>query len=75
VDGQGSALKPGKGPIDMCEAGEAVGILAATAITEPAYQMKLDSPHNVGAKAIGPLDLIKVSGFRNIIRSMQKRCF
>ncbi|KAG0566378.1 hypothetical protein KC19_7G059400 [Ceratodon purpureus] len=57
MDGHDSANRP----IGICEAGEAVGILAATAITEPAYQMKLDSPHNVGAKAIGPLDLIKES--------------
>ena len=60
MDAQGNALEAVKGPISLCEAGEPVGILAATAITEPAYQMKLDSPHNVGAKAIGPLDLIKV---------------
>lgn len=72
MDGQGGALKAVKGPIDMCEEGEAVGILAATAITEPAYQLKLDSPHNVGAKAIGPLDLIKVSGFRTTTRLTQK---
>ena len=72
MDGQDSDFKAVKEPIDMCEAGEPVGILAATSIMEPAYQMKLDSPHNVGAKAIGPLDLIKVSSFRKVTPSMQK---
>ncbi|XP_024400544.1 DNA-directed RNA polymerase IV subunit 1 isoform X2 [Physcomitrium patens] len=58
IEGQRGAITTLEGPKIWCEAGEPVGILAATAITEPAYQLKLDSPHNVGAKAIGPLDLI-----------------
>lgn len=62
LEGEDKVFKQKFGPDDWPDAGEAVGILAATSITEPAYQLKLDSPHMVGAKAIGPLQLIKVRG-------------
>lgn len=58
---EGDLYKAMWGSKDWPDAGEAVGILAATAVTEPAYQLKLDSPHILGAKAIGPLELMNVS--------------
>ncbi len=59
--GKAGAYKQVHGPDDWPVAGEPVGILAATAITEPAYQLKLDSPHQIGAKEISPLQLLRVS--------------
>lgn len=60
-EGEEGLYKAVRGSKAWPDAGEAVGILAATAVTEPAYQLKLDSPHILGAKAIGPLELINVS--------------
>ena len=60
-EGEAGLYKAIRGSKDWPDPGEAVGILAATAVTEPAYQLKLDSPHILGAKAIGPLELINVS--------------
>jgi DNA-directed RNA polymerase-5 subunit 1 len=61
VEGKAVVYKQAHGPDDWQAAGEPVGILAATAITEPAYQLKLDSPHQIGAKEISPLQLLRVS--------------
>ncbi|KAJ7546430.1 hypothetical protein O6H91_08G040100 [Diphasiastrum complanatum] len=40
-------------------AGEAVGALAASAVAEPAYDVVLDSPHQVGMKKVQPLTLLQ----------------
>jgi DNA-directed RNA polymerase beta' subunit len=41
-------------------AGEPVGVLAATALSQPAYESMLDAPHHSGWK-IRPLELVQVS--------------
>jgi DNA-directed RNA polymerase-5 subunit 1 len=41
--------------------GEAVGILAATAISQPAYGVMLEANHNVGSKKMRPLELLQVN--------------
>ncbi|KAL2633755.1 hypothetical protein R1flu_005234 [Riccia fluitans] len=43
--------------------GEAVGILAATAIAQPAYQVMLEATHNVGSRKIRPLELLQETMF------------
>lgn len=41
-------------------AGEAVGALAATSITEPAYNVKMQSIHQAQVLGVGPVQLLKV---------------
>ncbi|KAL2613948.1 hypothetical protein R1flu_025640 [Riccia fluitans] len=40
---------------------EPVGVLAATAISQPAYQIMLDASPGLGSRKIRPLDLLQVT--------------
>ncbi|BFI30785.1 protein MpNRPE1a [Marchantia polymorpha subsp. ruderalis] len=51
--------------------GEAVGILAATAIAQPAYQVMLEANHNIGSKKIRPLELLQETMFPRSTSSLK----
>ncbi|KAL3691937.1 hypothetical protein R1sor_005588 [Riccia sorocarpa] len=57
--------------------GEPVGVLAATAISQPAYQKMLEACPGLGSRKIGPLDLLQESLFPRgdgKLKASDRRC-